>query len=277
MSTSSGPDNPADLAPQERDAPSRPPLRLALSGDFSHGRLDGAWWPRSRSLETELADLVRNFPAAVGRIIRAVCSRADWKHAPLEVRVDGDTVKVGQFPNDGAHMVILTLPGRNLTLLLVPPDMSEAQAAEVMRVASSPTNHASAHDVLLAALATPPAQAVPVSAVPASGKPETTAAHWEDHGESWWEPHPVAPSYRREPRRTSATLRVDANSLRTPPAIEFQEDGGAYNGRAASGRQWRISEVLTGWRLEFRDAGDTIATNAGIHRTVEAAIAEASR
>lgn len=283
MPTSSGPDNPADLPSRERDATFRLPLRLTLSGDFSHGRLDGAWWPRSRNLETELADLVRNFPAGVGRIIRAVCSRADWERAPLEVRVDGETLKVGQFPHDGAHMVILTLPGRNLTLLLVPPDTSEAQAAEVMRVATSPTNHASAHDVLVAALATSPARAVPVSAVPVSavpgsGEPETTADHWDDHGESWWEPHPVPPSYRlRAPRRTSATSRVDANTLRTPPAIEFQEDGGAYNGRAASGRQWRISEVLTGWRLEFRDAGDTIATNAGIHRTVEAAIAEASR
>jgi hypothetical protein len=57
----------------------------------------------------------------------------------------------------------------------------------------------------------------------------------------------------------------------------FDEDAGGYTGESEGGRVWRISEVVTGWRLEFRDAGDGHATYAGVHRTVEAAIAEANR
>jgi hypothetical protein len=59
--------------------------------------------------------------------------------------------------------------------------------------------------------------------------------------------------------------------------IQFVEERGVYTGSGAAGRRWRISRVFTGWRLEFRDEGDMIATYAGVHRTVEAAQAEASR
>ena len=60
-------------------------------------------------------------------------------------------------------------------------------------------------------------------------------------------------------------------------AVEFVEERGAYTGSGPAGRRWRISRVFTGWRLEFRDDGDMTATYAGVHRSVEAAKAEASR
>lgn len=59
--------------------------------------------------------------------------------------------------------------------------------------------------------------------------------------------------------------------------VEFVEDDGTYTGIGRGGRRWRISRVFTGWRLEFRDEGDLTATYAGVHRSVEAAQAEASR
>ena len=60
-------------------------------------------------------------------------------------------------------------------------------------------------------------------------------------------------------------------------AIEFAEDRGTYVGVDPHGRCWRITRVFTGWRLEFRDDGDMTATFAGVHSTVQAAQAEASR
>jgi hypothetical protein len=59
--------------------------------------------------------------------------------------------------------------------------------------------------------------------------------------------------------------------------IQFAEDHGTYTGTSRGGRRWTISRVFTGWRLEFRDEGDMIATYAGVHRSVEAAQAEAAR
>lgn len=60
--------------------------------------------------------------------------------------------------------------------------------------------------------------------------------------------------------------------------IQFVEHEGTYTGTSGEGgRRWRISRVFTGWRLEFRDEGDMTATYAGVHRSVEAAQAEAAR
>lgn len=59
--------------------------------------------------------------------------------------------------------------------------------------------------------------------------------------------------------------------------IEFVEDGGTYTGTGKGGRKWVISRAFTGWRMEFRDNGDTVATYAGVHPSVEAAQAEAAR
>lgn len=57
--------------------------------------------------------------------------------------------------------------------------------------------------------------------------------------------------------------------------IAFEQSGEEYSGSSAGGRHWRIVPEHTGWRLSFRDAGDTRPTNAGVHRTVAAAMAEA--
>jgi hypothetical protein len=60
--------------------------------------------------------------------------------------------------------------------------------------------------------------------------------------------------------------------------IQFVEHDGIYTGTSREGRRrWRISRVFTGWRLEFRDEGDMVATYAGVHRSVDAAQAEATR
>ena len=59
--------------------------------------------------------------------------------------------------------------------------------------------------------------------------------------------------------------------------IEFVENQGTYTGTGEGGRRWKISRVFTGWRLEFRDAGDMTATYAGVHRSVAAAQIEAAR
>jgi hypothetical protein len=59
--------------------------------------------------------------------------------------------------------------------------------------------------------------------------------------------------------------------------LDFELDAGVYTACSESGREWRIAEERTGWRLEFRDPGDLVATNAGVHRSAQAAMTEASR
>jgi hypothetical protein len=59
--------------------------------------------------------------------------------------------------------------------------------------------------------------------------------------------------------------------------IQFDYYDGTYSGLGRSARMWRITPTLTGWHLEFRDPGDTAATNAGRHYTLVAAQKEADR
>ena len=59
--------------------------------------------------------------------------------------------------------------------------------------------------------------------------------------------------------------------------LAFQECDGAMVGVGTGGRRWRVFQTLTGWRLEFQDAGDEAATYAGTHGSLQSAMDEAAR
>ena len=64
---------------------------------------------------------------------------------------------------------------------------------------------------------------------------------------------------------------------RTLGPIEFRDHDGGVSGVGRQGRLWHILEERSGWRLSFRDPGDTRATNAGVFGTLAAAQQEADR
>ncbi len=125
-------------------------LRLAMGPALAaNDKLDGGWWPHSRDLSTEFAELVDNFPVEHARIVRAVYSPADWDNAPRRVAVRGRFVKVGHFPRDDTHVIYLTTGNRDTyCLLVVPPEFNEAQGAEALLAASTPRNRHSAAELL---------------------------------------------------------------------------------------------------------------------------------
>ncbi|WP_157571094.1 DUF5994 family protein [Nocardioides insulae] len=145
------------------------------------GQLDGGWWPQSRYLAVELADLVDHFPPHLGRIVRAVFSPPDWESAPRRIAVSGGYVKVGSFPRDDTHLIHLKTSDRTvLRVLVVPPSLDADRADDVLSVAvnGSADTAFALLDEVSADVATGPWQ------------------HWNDDGGSWWEPHPIPPSYR---------------------------------------------------------------------------------
>jgi hypothetical protein len=132
--------------------PSAPstPVRLALAPAPS-APLAGAWWPRSRDLEGELADLVDHFPAEAGRIARAIFSRPDWDTHPRRVEIGRGHMKTGSFPRDDTHVLLVKLStGRQLTLLVVPSDADADVARDLMARAADPANTATAVELLAA-------------------------------------------------------------------------------------------------------------------------------
>jgi len=176
MSTSNVPNLPSEI-----HSPSRGPLRLNMAED-SGKRLDGAWWPQSRDLAVELADLVDHCPPRFGRIVRAVFSPPDWDPGPRRIPVGGGYVKVGSFPRDDSHLIHLTMSDRTvLYVLVVPPGFTDDQGDEALLAAATSGNAHSAADLL---------EEVTDSA------DVDPRDRWTDDGESWWEPSPVPPSFR---------------------------------------------------------------------------------
>jgi hypothetical protein len=112
-------------------------------------RLDGGWWPQSRDLEVELADLVDHFPPQCGRIVRVLFSPPDWDPAPRRISVARGYVKVGSFPRDDSHLVHLRTADRTeLRVLVVPPGFTDDQGEEAMLAAATAGNAHSAEDLL---------------------------------------------------------------------------------------------------------------------------------
>ncbi len=161
--------------------PLRRPLRLQLSGGSGHTVLDGGWWPQSRDIDVELADLVDRLPVVDGRVARALYSRPDWDTQPHGVRVARGWLKTGSFPRDDTHMIVLSLStGDRLRLLVVPPD--HAKGGRAMEMAADPSNRWSATEVL---------------AVCALDEEQGRGQdHWTDDGGSWWRQEDGPPSYR---------------------------------------------------------------------------------
>lgn len=150
----------------------RAPLRLHLSARPGLDRLDGAWWPQSRDITVELADLVDHFPTEAGRVVRAVYSPPDWDERPHRVAVTGRTLKVGSFPHDDTHQLMLRLADHAvLQLLVVPPGSSTEHGDEAMLAAATPGNRHTATELL---------------DLVTEGEHVDSGGHWDDDGGSWW-------------------------------------------------------------------------------------------
>jgi hypothetical protein len=124
-------------------SPTRP-LRLQLNPTPAPGAPDGAWWPRSRDLHTESADLVDHFPHSAGHINRLLYSRPDWDDATTDGRgvrrivAARGPVKTGSFPRDDTHLMVLTMAtGHRLKLLVIPSDTEPADAERLLGAAGT--------------------------------------------------------------------------------------------------------------------------------------------
>jgi hypothetical protein len=159
----------------------RRPVRLRLSESPGRAVLDGGWWPQTRDIGVELADLVDHFPVHLGRVHRALYSSPDWNTRPRSVPTARGRVKTGSFPRDDTHLVVLRMSTRtSLRLLVVPPE--HPAGALAMGIAADPTNRWSAAQI--------------VAAGPFTDEDAETTDQWNDDGGNWWLQGSRAPSFR---------------------------------------------------------------------------------
>ncbi|MFE2217460.1 DUF5994 family protein [Streptomyces canus] len=116
-----------------------PAARIALKADgTSRGLLDGAWWPRSRDLLSELPALTDVLDPLWGRITRIAVNPKYWPVIPRKVPVHGHIAKVGWFtPEIDPHKLLLLSYGTGRwDLLVIPPETGAESAARLMAAAS---------------------------------------------------------------------------------------------------------------------------------------------
>ncbi|WP_406443510.1 DUF5994 family protein [Streptomyces sp. NBC_01613] len=116
-----------------------PAARLALkTNGTSRGLLDGAWWPRSRDLLSELPALTEVLDPLWGRITRIAINPKYWPVIPRQVPVGGHIVKVGWFtPEIDPHkLLLLSYRTGRWDLLIIPPETGAESAARLMAAAS---------------------------------------------------------------------------------------------------------------------------------------------
>ncbi|WP_406091385.1 DUF5994 family protein [Kitasatospora purpeofusca] len=128
-----------------------PTARLSLTpSGVRPGRLDGAWWPRSRDLLLELPALAADIDQRWGRITRITLNPAQWPVIPRRIPVAGHTVHAGWFTTeqDEHTIAVFSYAPRRLNLLVVPPETAAVDAARLMAEAADPASTASASGLL---------------------------------------------------------------------------------------------------------------------------------
>lgn len=125
-------------------------LRLETTSS-RQGRLDGAWWPHTRDLETELPALISVLTGYLGPITRVGLDASAWSGLPTRLVIDGRVVHLDSDPV-GDDTVLITRGHNDLfALLVVPPDTAADAARAAMARAVRADNITSAAQILVAA------------------------------------------------------------------------------------------------------------------------------
>ena len=118
------------------------PLRLALRPDPGRGArrtglVDGAWWPYSIDLVTELVPLLAEMAQRGHLVHRISYSLRGWDAAPRKLIVDGELVRLGGYRTQSpAVLHLIDSSGHApLELVVVPPTTSLPAAATALRLA----------------------------------------------------------------------------------------------------------------------------------------------
>ncbi|MFC0842898.1 DUF5994 family protein [Streptomyces noboritoensis] len=189
-----------DLPGPRRQSPAdpAPTARLALKpANTARGLLDGAWWPRSRDLLSELPALIDVLDPTWARITRIAVNPRHWPVIPRKIPVHGHVVKAGWFtPELDPHkMLLLSYSVGRWDLLVIPPQTDEATAARLMAAATTATGPPLTASALIAAERGP-------GATPTTGRSRDA-----DEPEQAWEYEGGAPTIRVDvPARPSRLL-----------------------------------------------------------------------
>jgi hypothetical protein len=109
-------------------------LRLRLKPKAPRtGYVDGAWWPRSSDLSVEVPALTHVLAIRLGRVTGVAYALEVWDTPPRQITVDGTSVRLAGFHSRDQYVVrVIGSDGRQVSLLVVPPEAAAAAAHDAM-------------------------------------------------------------------------------------------------------------------------------------------------
>ncbi|MEU9381150.1 DUF5994 family protein [Streptomyces sp. NPDC048279] len=114
------------------------------------GLLDGARWPRTRDIETELPALISVLTGHLGPITRVGVDAAAWNGLPTRLVIDDQVVHLDSDPVGDNTVLITRGHNDHFALLVVPPDTTADAAREAMARAVRADNITEAAQILIA-------------------------------------------------------------------------------------------------------------------------------
>ncbi|BBY36340.1 hypothetical protein MMAN_04740 [Mycobacterium mantenii] len=114
------------------------------------GYVDGAWWPHSDDLMTQLPDLIAVLSMRLGAISCVMYNNTEWRITPAELVSGGHVVKLdghrGHPPNT---VEVLDSKGNKYGLLVVPFHLDPDQAHRIVMAAAAPGDVSSVDTLLM--------------------------------------------------------------------------------------------------------------------------------
>ena len=128
--------------------------RLRLKPKAPHcGYVDGAWWPHSDDLTTELPDLLAVLSVRLGPIDRVLYKLSDWAKAPTKLATGGRKVRLDGYRLQPPNTIeVLGLNRNRIVLLVVPPHTDPDRAHATLMAAAAPDNDSTVDGLLMISL-----------------------------------------------------------------------------------------------------------------------------
>lgn len=119
-----------------------PRLRLKPKAPTT-GYVDGAWWPHSDDLSTELPDLLAVLSVRLGPIDCVLYNLAEWAKIPARLSINERVVRLAGFHRQPLNTIEVVGVNRKRIVLLVVPAFADPDFAHATMMAAAAPSDAS--------------------------------------------------------------------------------------------------------------------------------------
>ncbi|MFD4943039.1 DUF5994 family protein [Streptomyces sp. NPDC058409] len=134
----------------DQPVPGSAVLRMETTSSRA-GFFDGAWWPRSRDIKSQLPGLIDALTLRLGPIARVGLDASAWDDAPGHLVIGDRRIRIDWSAVADSTMIVTRGHQDHFSFLVIPPHASASAAHTAMTMAVRDGNCTSAAQILDAA------------------------------------------------------------------------------------------------------------------------------